>query len=218
MNILKLKKIFLLIFIVTKMDAQEAHFDFAFNFSNIGWGMDIGDDNYHQINFNFCNFFIENINSNIGIEFSPFHSWFNANSTSVINFLNLSVHYNVSNYWNKSEKTGSNYMLVGPFIALNYMQLENFNKFTFDKFQVNSGVKLMVMIDLSEFTDKKGGLPAGIQIFNIELGYRFRNNNEHRFYFSLNTDIIPVLYMIGLFSDKPKEVEDYIKGEYKKDR
>ena len=202
----------------TKIDAQETYFDFAFNLSNIGWGMDIGNNSYHQINFNFCNFFIENINSNIGIELSPFHSWFNTNSTSLISFLNLSLHYNLSNYWNRSEKIGSTYMLVGPFIALNYMQLENFNKFSFDKFQINSGIKLMLMIDLSEFNDKKGGLPIGLQIFNIGLGYRLRNNNEHRFYFSLNTDIIAILYMMGIFSDKPKEVEDYIEQEYKKNR
>jgi hypothetical protein len=100
----------------------------------------------------------------------------------------------------------------GPFVTLNYVQLNNFDKINFNDFQINSGLKLMIMIDLSEFTNEKG-LPIGFQIFNIESGYRFRNNNKGGFYFSLNTDVIAVLYLIGRFSDIPKEVEDY-----KKDR
>jgi hypothetical protein len=120
MKMLKRIKILVFILMVTKIDAQEAYFDFALNLANIGWGMEIGNNKYHQINFNFFNFFIENTNSNIGIELSPFHSWFNINSTDLISFFNLSLYYNLSNDWNESERIGSNYTILG---AICYLKL-----------------------------------------------------------------------------------------------
>jgi hypothetical protein len=213
------KYIKMLIFIlaVTKMDAQEPRLDFAFNLANIGWGMDIGNTKYHQINLNFCNLFMEDINSNIGIEFSPFNGWFNINSDSLMSFLNIGFHYNLSNHWNESEseRSGSNYIFIGPFVSLNYLQLRDYNEFSFNDFQVNSGIKFLAMINFFEPSEGKGGLPLGFQMFNIELGYRFRNNNEHRFYFSINTDITVVLYIIGVLSGKPKEAEEYREREKK---
>jgi hypothetical protein len=160
---------------------------------------------------------MEDINSNIGIEFSPFNGWFNINSDSLMSFLNTGIHYNLYNIWNESEaeRSGSNYVFIGPFVSLNYLQLRDYSEFSFKDFQINSGIKIMAMINFFEPDENKGGLPLGFQIFNIELGYRFRNNNEHRFYFSINTDVTTVLYIIGVLSGKPKEAKEYRDREKK---
>jgi hypothetical protein len=212
--------ILIFMFMALETGGQEAHFDFAFDFAfnvaNAGWGMDVGKDSCHQINLGFCGFFIEHMDSNIGLEISPFKGWFNINSASVMSFCNIGLHYNLANLWAEPERSGSNYVLVGPFATLNYMQLNNYNTFGFNSFQINVGLRSPVMADFSQSGEKGRGLPAGFQIFNIEAGYRFKSDHRHRFYFSINTDLTAIAYIAGLLSPKPKEIEDYMEKEKRK--
>jgi len=127
-----------------------------------------------------------------------------------MNFINIRLFYNLFAPGESNEDLfeGSNFMLLGPFVSLNYLRLGNNQPLNTNNVQVNIGLKMLMMFDFSNFFHESS-LPLGIQIFNIELGYRFNNYefNNHQFYFNLSTDILALVALIGIFSGEPEEVK-----------
>jgi hypothetical protein len=216
----ELFRIFIFLSCLGNLNAEE-NFDFAFSLSNAGWGMNVSPHAKEgEITLKFFNLFIEHRKSNIGLELSPFRTWGAHDfSNLTAGLLNAGLYYNLLGSLADAERTGSDYMLAGPFVSLNYLQSENFNRIDAHNLQINVGLKSLAMFDYSTLFGEKS-LPIGFYLFDIELGYKYSNftNNNHQFYFTLSTDVLSVLYVIGLVNDKPKEIEDQIEREKKKRR
>jgi hypothetical protein len=97
---------------------------------------------------------------------------------------------------------GSDYMLIGPFVSVNYLGIGNRYSANPDNIQCNAGLKAVLMIDYSHF--EEGSFPIGFQGLNIELGYRFNNSGSvnHYFYFNFAVDvsIIPLIAYLSPYN------------------
>jgi hypothetical protein len=189
-----MKRIFLYIFFIIaiiKVDAENI-FDFSWNFGNIGLGINYSADPDDNLEFtvSLLNFTIEQRNINIGFEFSPIKYWnlfkwqdeletqYNGERFS---FINANV------YWDLNR---NNNVILGPFVSMNYLYLNTLNGINFNEYVFSCGLrfsyKLNHMINLKNYNN---------QIVTTEIGYR-NMLGSHKFYFSVNVDII--LGMIGI--------------------
>jgi hypothetical protein len=204
----KIKLVVLIILLVSIIDdlyAQESDFTFAFNLANIGWGMNLSSDlEESNITFNLLNLYVEHKKTNIGIEISPFHIW-----NGDFYFINTQLYYNFFNLWKNDSYAedngrGSTYGLIGPFFSLNYLRIGNNGSFNPSDIQINIGLRGLAMFDFSVFWE--GSVPIGLQIANIELGYRFNDfeANNHSFYINFSTDVLVIVYIIKIFTEISK--------------
>jgi hypothetical protein len=192
-----------LIIFVANLHAQGTDFNFTINPVNIGWGMNLSSSSTEgQITYDFLNLYVEHKMSKIGIELSPFNIWTNyRHSSYMMNFINIRLYYNFLDQWESAykEEDRGGYSLLGPFISACYLMLENDKSLNINNFQIDIGLKALMMSDISMF--RSSGIPVGLQMFGIEFGYRFNNlkNDYHHFYFNLSTDLVVLLAIFGYF-------------------
>jgi len=200
----KIKLILILSFSISAGNLYAQNFDFAVNLGNFGWGVNVPQDsNRGHMTFTFFNFYVEHINSGVGIEFSPLNITSYSSSNFVTSYFNLRLYYNLLGFvLDYDMRRGSNYLLFGPFISINYLNFENNNAFDPNAMQINIGIKVFGMIDYSKIWRGNIFPPLGFQFLNIELGYRYNNFriNNHQFYFNITTDIIILGYIIGVIA------------------
>jgi hypothetical protein len=204
----KLIKIFMLLFLfVHQTKAEERTFDFAWNIGSFGWGMNIpSEENHGGFKIDMLNVYIEHSISNIGIKFSPFNCWTNYSfSEQQIHFINIGLFYNLANLGSRANdedideyKKSQNYVLLSPFISINYLEYNTNKIFNKSDFQITIGLQFLTLFDSQIFFENS--LPFGFQFFNIELGYSFKNNGNGNFYFMIGTDVLGVLLIYGLFN------------------
>jgi hypothetical protein len=210
--------VFVLSVLVNNLYAQNTNFKVALNLANFGWGMDLSSDEQEgNITYNLLNLYVEHRKTGIGIEISPFSSWVNYSHTKILmSFVNVNLYYNLvgEQYHNDDEEKeekidlGSTYILLGPFVSLNYLMAGNDYSFDPNNYQINIGFKALTMLDASLFSE--GSLPVGFQLLSIELGYRFASygTNNHRFYFNFSTDLLPLIFIMGLIMERPEQKRD----------
>ena len=202
-EVLKKPLIFVFFFTISvnNLYARDPIFDFAFNPGTFGWGMNIpdGTEDSH-FTFSFSNLYIEHINSHIGIEISPVNIWSSYdNSRYLTSFINMRLYYNFLNL-NDDDRKGSNYFLVGPFVSVNYLCKGTGCELDPNNIQFSAGLRAMGMIDYTEYWNVLFP-PFGLQILNLELGYKYNNfrPDNHQFYFNISTDVLAFIYIVGAF-------------------
>jgi len=187
-----LKKSFLFILLILLLSspamAQYLNRNTSFNFNagNLGVGANLpmNENNDFEVSLSLANFGIENQRTGIGIEFSPFATYFSDldigkndyNEESYIDektsaeifkefsFLNVSIYLNVVNlfsWW------GSNFFF-GPFITANYMFMSK--DISWDKYVITAGIQMGFRTTIGNFNYKT---------FSFEFGYRNINGTPH---------------------------------------
>jgi hypothetical protein len=193
---------------------------FKWNIGSFGWGMNFNQkNNTHELSMSLLNIFLEHKNTNIGMEFNLLKYWIPINAQvgytnsqgayintqqgghQRLNFINLNM------YWNPFELKN---IILGPFVSINYLTLNNWSKFEFDNAIVSSGLRFHLMANKYPF-----------QIIGGEVGYRNIYGN-HNFYFNINVDILIPVGIIGglitaVFYGEASEVRE-ANEEYEKSR
>jgi len=151
-----------------------------FNIGNLGFGGNLPFSNDYDFEFNFSLISVgfENINSSMGIEFSPlmFYGWLNTNEYDYgyedeYGFWGASL-VNVRFYWNlinMYSNSGSNFY-IGPFAAANYIFMDE--DIRFDKFIFTAGIHMGMRTTFGSFN---------YNIFSFEVGYRNINGTSKYF-------------------------------------
>ena len=204
-----LRKILCIIFLflcVSQINAEEEEgvFDFAFNIGAFGWS---GGKSYR---LEMANLFIEHTPTNIGVKISPLiYSWENlwvSEPESQTSIINLGLYYNffyiisdlleldINNY---ESRKGSFYGLLGPFVSFHYLEHNTGIPYNKNNFRLNMGIQFLTLIDIGLIHE--GVMPFGLQIFNLEFGYSFRHDGKNGPYFTISTDIVVALVILGAY-------------------
>jgi hypothetical protein len=183
-----LMPILLLLIIFYNIHAQENNkFEYNLLFGTLGGGMNYFSDDYNfELSASLLNNFIEYKRLNIGIELSPlnYKSFYSVNKqewNQDIYFLNGNIYWNPFNFEN---------IILGPFVSINYLNLQNWTAFMPNNYSINSGLKFLLRTNI-----KKWGIP--FQIIGSELGYR-NISGEHSFYFNVNVDILVLAGVVAM--------------------
>jgi len=202
-----LKKFLLFILLILLLSAPvmaqylNRNMSFNFNAGNLGFGanLPLNEKNDFEVSLSLANFGIEDRRTGLGIEFSPFVTYFsdlgidkndnfgyesfdNEYTTNDIfgefSFLNLSVYLNVVNlfsWWGSS-------FFFGPFITANYLFLGEdvlWNRYVF-----TAGVQMGLRTTIGNFNYK---------IFSFEFGYR-NINGTHHYHLGGKIDLITLFF------------------------
>jgi hypothetical protein len=205
-----MKKISLCIFFIiaiTKANAEN-FLDFSWNFGTLGWGINYSsnDDDNFELTASLLNFTLDQKYTNnrfeyspvLGLEFSPVKYWrlfelqdeietkYNGERLS---FINLSI------YWDLIENES---IIFGPFITTNNIFVSPLNGINGNEYIFSTGLrfsyKLKYMVKLNRLNKYND------QIISTEIGFRTINgsiNENGKFYFSINVDLILGLIAIG---------------------
>jgi hypothetical protein len=178
--------------IISKLSAENL-VDINWNFGYMGIGMNYSSENDDNIEFtvSIFNLMFEHKETKIGVEFNPVKYWYlfefqnkpeSKKDGSKFSFIN------VNTYWNLLE---NNIIILGPLVSINYMYINTSNGINMIEYAFSSGLRFSLYVRDNKFLKN-----YSFQI-NSEIGYRNITGN-HKFYFSINGDIIPAL--IGIAS------------------
>jgi hypothetical protein len=174
------------------------------NISAIGFGIKVAPNDvmwinpYRLFNINYV------VDRQFGFEFSPFEGWLEYTSFTNSEFFNNTIsffnfrfsYYFFMDYIN--DTVGN--LMVGPYISINYLNMDNITGFGMSKMGLNIG------LDITIFRHIENTPITIASEFNI--GYKFTNylDNKHSFYFTLKYD--PLLFFV-LFAEMMKNKSDY---------
>jgi hypothetical protein len=188
--------------IFCKVYAQE--FEFKLNYGNFGGGMNVfPDENNFELSASLLNIFIEHNKTNIGLEVTPLKYIANAINTQELDqglyFLNGKL------YWNPFDIKN---IILGPFVSINYLKLENWSGFNTGGYLFDSGLEFLLKTYIEDWK-------YPFHIIGTEIGYR-NISGRSGFYFNVNLDIsILVWFVATILQDEASEVieanEDYEK-------
>jgi hypothetical protein len=201
-----LKKIlfcFIPFFIINIITAEEHsfrdYFDLGFNSGSFGGGMSfLRNDHNFELSTTLINIFIEHKTTKLGIEYNPVKYWgffSSKNQAWDQNFylMNLNIYFNPYTIIDS---------IFGPFVSINYFDVNNWSGFKLDKYIFSAGLRLFSMAHLERWQ-----IP--LQILGGEMGYR-NNSGNHAFYFNINIDIVVIAGIIamGVSGNATREVYD----------
>jgi len=193
---MKYTLLIILLIITIPVFAQTEDNVFNFNLGNFGFGANLPyRDNYNEEFFlSIISVGIDNTVTNLGAEFSPFHSFgwsgneaqggesmFNITDSSIFN---LKVYWNILNHYFNG---GSNFY-IGPFASINYIFVdENFN---WDRYIFTAGVHIGFRLNIGKIN---------YNILSGEAGYR-NINGIHKYYIGGKIDLVTLFIMVLLVS------------------
>jgi hypothetical protein len=180
---LKKKLLFFIIFLhsffaLYAQVAAENDFEFKFIFGAFGGGMNVFSNEYDfEVSAGLLNFFVEHGRTNIGFELSPLNYKMNYSANTRkwkgdLYFLNGNL------YWNPFAIKN---IILGPFVSINYLSVDDSAKFNTDNYIFGSGLRFLLRTCLDD-----GKYP--FQIIGSEVGYR-NLSGKHSFYFTVSLDI-----------------------------
>jgi hypothetical protein len=192
-----MKRIYLLVIILFSLIAINASAEYLYNidwnFGHFGFGMDYSSDNDDSIELNasMFNLIIEHKNTNIGFEFNPLKYWafYRFQNKSEIKDDGYKTSFiNTGFYWDLIKNTN---ILLGPFVSINYLFISSSSGLNKNDCIFTSGLRFSYKIDESIFSMNNNDY----QLFGSEIGYR-NIFGEHKFYFSINIDMLVLIYSI----------------------
>jgi hypothetical protein len=155
----------------------------------------------YDLNISIFNFYIEDVNTNIGIEITPLKYWLlSPEINQNISFVNMNLYANIFPLFGEFD----NCKIFGPFVAVNWLTSNNFNKINVNELIYSAGLRVLWRTRLVPF-------PSGTETFEIsnattllaiESGYRNMHNN-HYFYitaqiFSPDAILTIIGYLMGM--------------------
>jgi hypothetical protein len=186
-------------------EVVENVFEFKFNYGNFGGGINIFKNEYgFELSAGLINFFIEHDKTNIGFEVSPLR--YIANYSVNTRKWDQNLYFiNGNLYWNPFDIEN---IILGPFISINYLGIDNWSKFNINRYVFDSGLRFLLGTHIGKWN-------YPFQIIGSEVGYR-NISGKHSFYFNINLDIsILVWFIASILREEGKDVieanEDYEK-------
>jgi hypothetical protein len=178
-------------------------FEFKLNFGNFGGGMNFfPDEHSSEVSAELINFFAEHDKTNIGFEITPLK--YTARYSLDARRWDQSLYFfNGNIYWNPFAIEN---IILGPFVLLNYLSVENWSALNTTGYVFRSGLRFFLRTYMAD-----GKYP--FQIMGSEIGYK-NISGKHGFYFNINLDISILAGIIaGGLSGEASEVieanEDY---------
>jgi len=187
--------VIILFSLVSTYANAENLFDVSWNFGNAGVGINYSSDNDDSIELtvSIFNLIIEQENVNIGFEFNPIKYWAlyyfqneleQKNEGEKISFINSNL------YWDLARNKN---ILFGPFISINYFFLDTLAGINLNEYIFTGGLRFSYKMNGYIFNMSHNNY----QILSSEIGYRIIVG-KHKFYFSVNIDILLALYSVGI--------------------
>jgi len=172
-------------------------FDINWNIGQIGWETNISNNKtLNKWTVAFFNIFLENTETNLGFEFTLIKYWNIYNQelsfNERLNFVNINV------FWSP---LGIENIILGPFTAINYLNLNNWSTFEYNNLIFSTGIRFLWYLNSENFGYR-------FQIIESEIGYK-NIYGVNYFYFAIKIDLTAYLY--GLSSDTRKRNEEYEK-------
>jgi hypothetical protein len=162
-------------------------FEFKFIFGSFGGGMNFFSNEYDfELSAGLFNFFVEHYGTNIGFEISPLHYKMNY-SVNAREWEGNLYFLNGNLYWNPFDIEN---IILGPFVSINYLNVDDSSKFNTDNYVFGSGLRFLLRTYLND-----GKYP--FQIIGSEAGYR-NISGKHSFYFNVSVDITVLAGIIFL--------------------
>ena len=151
-------------------------FDFTWDLGGIGFESmyDINNEEYaFGLNLRMLNLFLDNEKSSIGLQIVPIsYSYSKYYNGHVVSFANIILYWNLLPFFYEYN-AGISYRF-GPFVSVSPL---NFTNFHFGECIINTGLII-----------------TAFEIFDIEIGYKYLNNNDrHSVYINLNTRFVGFL-------------------------
>jgi hypothetical protein len=193
----------LMLFVIasSNMHAQEAAdegFEFGIDYGSLTVGMNVfPNESSFEFSAGLLNLFIEHDRTNMGLEITPLKYVLNSidekNIEENLYFLNGNL------YWNPFD---IKHIILGPFVSINYLSIENWTKMSTSDYIFSSGLRFLLT---SPFKDWK----APSRIIGSEIGYRIISG-RHSFYFNINLDILLLVFLLSTEArDVAEANEDY---------
>jgi hypothetical protein len=169
--------------------AQGANNDFEFklNYGSFSGGMNLFSNGYAvALSAGLFNFFVEHDRTNIGLELSPLNYKAN-NAYDKLEWDQNLYFLNGNLYWNPFD---IEHIILGPFVAINYLSVENWSKFNADNYVFSAGLRFLLRTYLKDWN-------YPFQIIGSEAGYR-TISGKHSFYFTVSLDIGVLAWLTAL--------------------
>jgi hypothetical protein len=148
-----------------------------------GGGMNVfSNEHGPEFSAGLINVFAEHSKTHIGFEVTPLQ--YTADYSNALGKWKQNLYFlNGTFYWNPFNIKN---VTLGPFVSVNYLSVENWSRFTTDRYVFNSGLRFLWGFPL----EKDGGRWKSLmRIIGLETGYR-NISGRHGFYFNVNTDVI----------------------------
>jgi hypothetical protein len=177
--------------------ADRGDFEFKLNYGSIGGGMNVFSGEYDfELSASLINFFIEHDKTNIGIEISPL-KYMARYSVDMGKWDEGLFFLNGNLYWNPWDIKNS---ILGPFVAINYLDIKNWSEFSTGGYVFSSGLRFLLRTYIRDWKQP-------FQIIGSEVGYK-NISGRHSFYFTVNVDITILAWFIaGIFYGEASEVK-----------
>jgi hypothetical protein len=196
-----MKRIFLVLLILSKIfftiyaqGVTKDSFEFRLNYGNVTGGMNFFSNEYDfEASISLINLFIRHSKTNIGFEVTPLK--YIANYSVNMQKWNQNLYFlNGNLYWNPFNIEN---IILGPFVSINYLSVENWSEFNTNGYILSSGVRFLLKDWKQPF-----------QIIGSEIGYR-NISGKHSFYLNLSLDVtILAGFIIGSLSAEASEVKE----------
>ena len=190
----KILVLLLLLFSISALYSVESEFEISLGIL----GFDVTSDMQAADVFGFGRLLNLTYKSYTGLGFtiSPLLFFYADNDHNSLTFVNTSLFYNF--LINTSEN-----FIFGPLVTVSAVQ---YGHPSFVEFR--SG--LIFSFRSADIYYAKDSIFA-IDVFHVEVGYRYNKTDRHGFFAHIGFDLVGVLYFIGAFSGKGQELDDYQK-------
>jgi hypothetical protein len=185
-------------------ETTEGNFELKIDYGSFNMGMNVfSNESTFEFSASLLNLFVEHDKTNMGFEITPLKYVYNSvneeNWNQNLYFLNGNL------YWNPFDITN---IILGPFISINYLGIENWTKFSTTGYIFSSGLRFLLSTFIKDWNQP-------FRIIGSEAGYR-NISGRHSFYFNINFDIILLIGILGTeahdVAEANKEYERQIGG------
>ncbi|MHB9295255.1 hypothetical protein PilKf_00997 [Pillotina sp. SPG140] len=195
----KKKKILIMVYIlcICKIYAWETKY--VFTILSPYNGVSISEDNVsYEFTTTVFNYYIMDADTNVGIDISPIkYSYIDNPKHQTLSFINIKLYYNL--FRKKDEYNNAVENIFGPFIAINWININNFEYFDLKNILYSVGLRYswrILTYNGSDGFDTFNHPTYAWTHINGELGYR-NNNGNHGFYVGIQI-LDPLLFPLFL--------------------
>ncbi|GHU99247.1 hypothetical protein FACS189483_08290 [Spirochaetia bacterium] len=195
-NLLSLMLLLNVFYGIYSQEISKNGFEYSLNYGSFGGGINFSSNEYDfEVSISLINFFIEHDKTNIGLEISPL-SYF-ANYSVTRQEWNQNLYFlNGSLYWNPFDIKN---IILGPFVSINYLSIENWAGFNANAYRFNAGLRFLLRIFVEDWE-------RPFKIIGSEVGYS-NILGKHSFYFTVNFDItILAGLIVGTLQSEASEI------------
>jgi hypothetical protein len=173
------------LFFFTIGAAHTAPFDISWHIGHLGWAMDAGPNAYRQaFTASALHVLFEHPATGVSFEANPFKYQYDTNENHTMSFANVNV------FWNPFQNKGIlRNSFLGPFVAVNWLNLHNFDDFRLDDPVVSAGLRLSLRRVYTSYS---------LFFVDTEIGWQ-NNAGKNCFYLGIKADAAALVALASAF-------------------